>query len=55
LDNNYRCIARGILKNKSQIKIPDKAEKQNQTKNRTRQAERRPRSKTDTDWQKRKT
>ena len=55
MDNNYRCIARGILKNKSQIKIPDKAEKQNQTKNRTRQAERRPRSKTDTDWQKRKT
>jgi len=26
LDTNYRCIARGILKNKSQIEIPDKAE-----------------------------
>ena len=45
LDNSYRCIAKGILKNKSQIEIPDKAEKQNRTKNRTRQAERRPRSK----------
>jgi len=45
LDNSYRCIAKGILKNKSQIEIPDKAEKQNRTKNRTRQAEWRPRSK----------
>jgi len=26
LDNNYCCIAKGILKNKSQIELPDRAE-----------------------------
>jgi len=31
LDNNYCCIARGILKNKSQIEIPDKAENRTRT------------------------
>ena len=35
LDNNYRCIARGILKSKGQIEIPDKAE--NRTRLRTEQ------------------
>ena len=45
MDNNYRCIARGILKTQNKVEVPDKTEKQNRTKNRTRQAERRPRSK----------
>jgi len=45
LDNNYRCIARGILKNKSQIEIPDKAENRAGLRTEQKQAERRPRSK----------
>ena len=36
LDNNYCCIARGILKNKSQIENTRQGREQNWTKNRTR-------------------
>jgi len=45
LDNNYHCIARGILKNKSQIEIPDKAENRTRLRTEQEQAEWRPRSK----------
>jgi len=45
LDNNYCCIARGILKNKSQIEIPDKAENRTRLRTEQEQAEQRPRSK----------
>ena len=45
LDNNYRCIARGILKNKGQIEIPDKAENRTGLRTEQEQMERRPRSK----------
>jgi len=45
LDNNYHCIARGILKNKSQIEIPDKVENRTRLRTEQEQAERRPRSK----------
>jgi len=44
LDNNY-CIARGILKNKSQIEVPDKAENRTRLRTKQEQAKRRPRSK----------
>jgi len=45
LDNNYRCIARGILKNKGQIEIPDKAENRTGLRTEQEQMEQRPRSK----------
>jgi len=45
LDNNYHCIARGILKNKSQIEIPDKAENRTGLRTKQEQVEQRPRSK----------
>jgi len=44
-DNNYHCIARGILKNKSQIEVPDKAENRTRLRTEQEQAEQRPRSK----------
>jgi len=45
LDNNYHCIARGILKNKSQIEIPDKAENRTGLRTKQEQVKQRPRSK----------
>ena len=45
LDTNYHCIARGILKNKSQIEIPDKAENRTRLRTEQEQVEQRPRSK----------
>jgi len=45
LDNNYCCIARGILNNKSQIEIPDKAENRPGLRTEQEQAEQKPRSK----------
>jgi len=45
LDNNYHCIARGILKKKSQIEIPDKAENRTGLRTKQEQVKQRPRSK----------
>ena len=45
LDNNHHFIARGILKNKSRIEIPDKAENRTGLRTEQEQAERRPKSK----------
>ena len=45
MDNNYRFIARGILKNKSRIEILDKTENRTRLRTEQEQAEQRPRSK----------
>jgi len=45
LDSDYHFIARGILKNKHQIEVPDKAENRTGLRTEQEQAERRPRSK----------
>jgi len=55
LDNNYRCIAKGILKNKSQIEIPDKAEDRTRLRTEQDRRNRDQEAKADTDWQKKKT
>ena len=45
MDNNYHCIASGILKNKNQIEIPDKAKNRTGLRTEQEQTEQRPRSK----------
>ena len=55
LDNNYCCIAKGILKNKSQIELPDRAENWTRLRTGQEQVERRPRSRTEIGWQRQKT
>jgi len=45
LDNKYYFIARGILKNKYQIEVPDKAENRTGLRTEQEQVEQRPRSK----------
>jgi len=45
LDNKYHFIARGILKNKHQIEVPDKAENRTRLRTEQEQVEQRPRSK----------
>jgi len=45
LDNNYRCIARGILKTQNKIGVPDKTENRTRPRTEQEQMEQRPRSK----------